>query len=128
MEVSQSERRQIENEMIFRRRNEKVSNDLLAFDAMLTDEGNTYLVSDKNLILHFICECSDEDCQARIPLLVSDYQQIHTDRKAFIVKPDHAVASIEEVVKKTENYYVVKKKHSVPEPKGNLKETSVSNT
>ncbi len=128
MEISHSERRLIENEMIFRGRNEKVKDDLFALDAMLIDEGNTHLVSDDNLLLYFICECSDENCVARIPLEVSEYQELHADRDTFVVKPNHDVTPIEKIVKKTPTYIVVKKNHTVPEPSGGLHTTSISNT
>jgi hypothetical protein len=44
MNISLAERRQIENEMIFRRTNEKVGDDLGVLDEMHIEEGNPDLV------------------------------------------------------------------------------------
>jgi len=128
MNMSHAERRQIENEMIFRRINEKVGTDLGALDAMHVADGHFDLVRDANLELHFKCECSDENCTTRIPMLLTDYQQIHTDRNTFIVIPDHQVDPIEKVVKEMPGYNVVKKNNSTPEPSDTLNITTINNS
>lgn len=128
MVISHSERRQVENEMIFRRRNEKVGDDLSALDAMHIDDGNGRLVHDEDLVLQFMCECSDENCVTRIPMLLSEYQEIHTDRDTFIVLPNHQVEAIEKVHKETAHYSVVKKNVTVAEPSGPLNDTPIDNS
>lgn len=127
MPISDAERRQIENEMIFRRVNEKVGDDLGALDAQFIEEGNLDLLSDSEVELHFICECSDEKCSARIPMLLSEYQELHEDRNTFIVMPHHQVDPIEKVIKRTPLYNVVKKNNSTGEPSDDLNITSISN-
>jgi hypothetical protein len=59
-----SERRQIENEMIFRRANEVVGDKLDEIDAHHREDGNPGLVRNEDILLQFRCECSDEnfDC------------------------------------------------------------------
>ena len=128
MNISHAERRQIENEMIFRRINEKVGTDLDALDALYISERHFDLVRDKNLKLRFKCECSDENCSVRIPLLLTEYRQIHTDRNTFIVIPDHEVDPIEKVIIKTQHYNVVKKNHSTDEPSDTLNITTIDNS
>jgi hypothetical protein len=128
MSITNAERRQIENEMIFRRMNEKIGDDLDALDAMHIEDGNLHLVSDEDLILHFKCECSDENCNIRIPLLQSEYQKIHTNRNTFIVMPNHQVDPIETVLKETTEYNVVEKNNSTPEPSDELNETIIDNS
>lgn len=128
MTISQAERRQIENEMIFRQFNEKVGKGLDALDAMHVEDGNDHLTRDEDLLLHFKCECSDENCAIRIPMLLSDYQQIHANRNMFIVLPNHQVDPIEVVVKESPVYNLVKKHHSTAEPTGELNETDIDNT
>ncbi|MDB5187182.1 MAG: hypothetical protein JWM07_654 [Candidatus Saccharibacteria bacterium] len=128
MAISLTERRQIENEMIFRRINEKVGADLDTLDAMHIEDGNRHLVRDDDIELHFQCECSDENCNARIPIKLSIYKQIHINRDSFIVKLKHQVKSIEDVVLSEANYSVVKKKHSTPEPNDILKVTTIDNS
>lgn len=127
MSISEAEKRQIENEMIFRRMNEKVGNDLDALDAQHIKEGNISLVRDKDLLLQFKCECSDETCSTRIPMLLSEYQEIHLERSTFVVRPDHEVDPIEKVIKKTPNYNIVRKNNSTAEPLGDLNITNIRN-
>lgn len=128
MSISNAERRQIENEMIFRRINEKVGDDLGALDAMHIEDGNTHLIRDEDLMLRFKCECSDENCSVRIPMLLSEYQSIHTDRDTFIVLPDHQVDPIEKIVRKSAAYSIVKKNNSTPEPSNDLNDTVINNS
>ena len=127
MEISHAERRQIENEMIFRRTNEKVGDDLSQLDAMHIEDGHIDLVRNEDLELQFKCECSDENCHGRIAMLLTKYQEIHTDRDTFIVLPDHEVDPIEKVLETTATYNVVKKNNSTSEPSGELNITTVDN-
>lgn len=114
--------------MIFRRGNEKVTAALEALDAMHIEDGNGGLIQDDELLLRFKCECSDENCKTRIPLTLSEYREIHEDRKQFVLVPNHEVSPIEDIMKKTSDYIIVKKKHAVPEPQGGLNATSIDNS
>lgn len=128
MSISNAERRQIENEMIFRRINEKVGDDLGALDAMHIEDGNIHLLTDEDLMLRFKCECSDENCAARIPMPLSEYKEIHTNRDTFVVMPNHQVDPIETVLKESAAYNVVKKNNSTPEPSDDLNKTDINNS
>jgi hypothetical protein len=128
MSISKAEQRQIENEMIFRRINEKVGSGLDALDDMHREDGNDHLVRDDDFLLRFKCECSDENCEVRIPLQLSEYQRIHLDRDTFIVKTDHQVDPIEKVVSIEDGYNVVIKNNSTPEPNDTLKNTTIDNS
>ncbi len=123
-----TERRQIENEMIFRRANEKVGDGLGEIDAQHIDEGNPELIMTDDMVLHFKCECSDEDCDTRIPIKLSVYQKIHENRDAFIIKLKHQVDAIEKVIRTEEKYSVVEKNNSTTEPGDKLNKTSLNNT
>ena len=123
-----SERRQIENEMIFRRANEKIGDDLDELDAALIDEGHPELIRTADLLLHLECECSDEDCNARIPIKLSVYQTIHENRDAFIIKLKHQVEEIEKVINTEDDYSVVEKNNSTAEPGNTLNKTAVDNS
>jgi hypothetical protein len=127
MNISLAERRQIENEMIFRRTNEKVGDDLGVLDEMHIEEGNPDLVWDESLELHFKCECSDENCEIRIPMLLEDYKKIHIDRDTFMVVPGHQINVIEKVLEETADYNVVKKNNSTAEPSDVLNVTDINN-
>ncbi len=123
-----SERRQIENEMIFRRANELVGTGLDELDAMHEDDGNPHLVSDDTMLLEFKCECSDENCDSRIPVKLSVYQKVHKNRDSFIIKLKHQVEAIEKVIITEKDYCVVKKNKSTAEPGNELNQTSIDNS
>lgn len=127
MNMPLSERRQIENEMIFRRVNEKIGDDLESINAMHVEDDNIHLISDDDLLLHFKCECSDEDCDARIQIKLSSYQKIHENRDAFIIKLKHQVNAIEKVILTEDEYSVVEKNNSTDEPGDKLNITSINN-
>lgn len=123
-----SERRQIENEMIFRRINEKIGDDLGSLDAMHIEDDNLDLMWDDAILLNFKCECSDENCDARIPLKLSIYNKIHENRDTFIIKLKHQVNEIEKVILTEENYSVVEKNNSTAEPNNTLNKTTIDNS
>jgi hypothetical protein len=126
-EMQLSERRQIENEMIFRRLNERVGDDLGSLDAMHIEDDNVHLVWDDTILLSFKCECSDEDCDKRIPIKLSVYKKIHENRDAFIIKLRHQVKEIEKVILTEDNYSVVEKNNSTAEPSDTLNDTTINN-
>lgn len=123
-----SERRQIENEMIFRRANEVVGTNLDQVDANHIEDGNPHLVRDEDILLEFKCECSDENCEVRIPVKLSTYQKIHLNRDAFIIKLNHQVKAIEEVILTKNDYSVVEKNNSTSEPGKQLNKTAIDNS
>ncbi|GAC1391911.1 MAG: hypothetical protein NVSMB46_06160 [Candidatus Saccharimonadales bacterium] len=127
MTISISERRQIENEMIFRRANEKVGVSLDELDAMHISDGNPQLVRKKGMFLEFTCECSDEDCEVRIRIKLSTYRKIHLNRASFIVKLKHQVNAIEKVILTESNYSVVEKNNSTSDPGENFNKTNGQN-
>ena len=114
--------------MIFRRANERVGDNLDEIDANHRDDGNPELVRNEDILLHFRCECSDEDCDARIPIKLSVYQTIHENRNAFIIKLKHQVEAIEKVIRTEDNYSVVEKNNSTAEPGKTLNVTSIDNS
>lgn len=127
MDMPLSERRQIENEMIFRRVNEKVGDDLGSLDAMHIEDDNLDLIWDDAWLLNFKCECSDEHCDQRIPIKLSVYKKLHENRDAFIIKPKHQVKEIEKVILEKENFSVVEKNKSTSEPTNTLNKTPINN-
>lgn len=130
MRISAGERHQIENEMLYRRMNEKVGDDLGALDAANIENNDIYLIRDDDLLINFKCECSDENCSQRIPMKLSEYQSIHEQRSTFIVKPDHHVDPIESVLKSSSSYSIVRKKNKTPDPMqgAELNSTNIDNS
>jgi hypothetical protein len=117
MNLLPEERKQIENEMLFRRANEKVGTDLDELDALHIADGNPHLVRSDDLLLDFKCECSDENCEVRVPMKLSHYRKLHADRSTFIIRPNHEVKPIEKVIEVAEKYSVVRKNNVTPEPR-----------
>ncbi len=128
MDISHTERHQIENEMIFRRANELIGDKLDQLDSFHIEDGNPHLIRSDDILLRFKCECSDENCQARIPVQLSVYKKIHENRNAFIVKLKHQVNAIEKVILTEDNYSVVEKNNSTAEPGNTLNKTSIDNS
>ena len=130
MGIQLAERNQIENEMLFRRMNEKVGDDLGALDAQYIENNEVYLIRDELLLINFKCECSDENCKVRIPLKLSEYQALHIDRDTFIVRTDHQVDPIEKIIKSGSGYHIVRKNNSMPDPKmgKQLNSTTIDNS
>lgn len=130
MSIPATEQRQIENEMIFRRANEKITANLQMLETMNKEDGNPTPILNGDLPLHFKCECSDENCAERIAIKLGEYQRIHADRSCFIIKPGHQVTAIEEVIRKEKDYSVVAKYETLPESaaKGTLNKTPTNNT
>lgn len=116
MNLPIEERKQIENEMLFRRANEKIGTDLDELDALHISDGNPHLVRNDDLLLNFKCECSDENCELRVPMRLSKYRKIHMDRSTFIIRPNHEMQSIEKIIEVTDDYSIVRKNNVTPEP------------
>jgi hypothetical protein len=109
MDISSSQKRLIENEMIFRGANQKVQRALVRLKKSAEIEGIAPLSSAADIPLYFYCECSDRKCRERIMLKPSAYQKLHKDRSRFLVLPGHQTPKVEKVIKSTKNYTLVEK-------------------
>jgi len=105
-----------------------VGDGLDELDARHIEDDNPELIRNDDTSLHFKCECSDENCETRIQIKLSDYQKIHENRDAFIIKLKHQVSAIEKVILSEESYSVVEKNHSTPEPGDTLNKTTIDNS
>jgi hypothetical protein len=84
------------NEMLFRDLNEQVE-----FVATPLDDGSR--------TFEFFCECADVDCTIRMPMALGDYEDVRSDPTLFVVAPKHERPEVEEVIRRTETYQVVRK-------------------
>jgi len=59
----------------------------------------------------WICECAESGCVERIALTTEEYEQVRADATTFAVAPSqgHVFEQIEEVVRRTDRYWVVQK-------------------
>ena len=57
----------------------------------------------------FVCECGDGDCEDIVRLPLAAYEEIRADSRLFFTVPGHEVPDAEDVVRKGDGYYVVRK-------------------
>ena len=65
-------------------------------------------------VLHlrdWICECADDTCLERIALSLGEYEQVRANPVRFVVAPsgNHVFEEIEEVVERTDRFWLVGK-------------------
>jgi len=94
-------RRLIENEVIFREANRSVQE-------FMEEHGSP------RRVLNFYCECSDPDCRARIKLSSDEYQELHRNKRQFVVTQGHYIPPIEKVIREYKDFAVVEKYDDPP--------------
>src|SRR5688572_10038384 len=104
MGLSGSERRLLENEVVFRQFNQSIQDGVNQINQVALEEGETPLDFDWDAPLHFYCECADENCKQRVKLSPRKYDEIHTSRDIFTIIPGHEVEAVEEVIEQHEEY------------------------
>lgn len=128
MKEKLSERRMAENEAIFRKLNERVQQRFDSLEQIAKEDNQESLVSREDAPLHFYCECSDENCRKRVVLSPSLYDEIHQDRRQFVVLCGHEVGTIERVVHEEPDFCIIEKFITPPESVGELNSTDVDNS
>ena len=128
MTDSKSQRRQIENEVVFRQYNERVQREFNEIKKMAKQDGQEEFMPDEEMPMLFFCECSDENCQKRILLKPSEYNRIHKHRNRFVQIAGHDTHSIERVIKQVAEYNVVEKFIEPPKSATGLHVTDVDNS
>lgn len=124
---SLSEKRMVENEVIFRQYNENIQRGFDNLNDLATQTGQTHFTYNGDDSLHFICECSDENCRLRVRLKPSKYTKIHKHRDRFVIVCGHETRSIEKVVGKEKEFCIVEKFKQPPESASRLHKTDANN-
>ena len=57
----------------------------------------------------FVCECENTRCTETITLTTEEYENVRSDPGCFLVAPNHEVPAVEEIVRSTDRYLVVRK-------------------
>ncbi len=127
MSQSISDMRKTENEAVFREQNEEIQKGRDNTNNLAREEHQLFLIDDANLKLHYICECSDENCAKRIPLMSKKYNKIHENRKYFVLAPDHELLKIEKIIKMYLKYIIVEKDILPTSDNPTLSKTNVNN-
>jgi hypothetical protein len=63
----------------------------------------------KRASFDIVCECDRESCNGRLIVTVSEYEHVRSDPVLFFVSPGHEDRRIEQVVRETARYFVVRK-------------------
>jgi formate-nitrite transporter family protein len=99
---SASARRLAQNETLFREVNERIE------DLARTHAGDEH-------VYEFLCECSNADCDLRLSLPLSRYEQARSDSAVFIVASGHDLPEIEDVILRGDGFQLVKKRGEAAE-------------
>lgn len=132
MNKKPSERRLVENQVLFRQRNEKIAQDLAALKKAAAAEGHEKIAQNVeqhiDKPLHFYCECADEKCRQRIVLKPSEYQELHQNSSQFVLLPGHNLPGMERVVLSRDAFIIVEKYETPPSAPDALNATTLDNT
>jgi hypothetical protein len=125
MGQSLSEKRWVENEVVFRQANERVSKDVASTKTIAKEEGQREFVKGiDDTALLFYCECADEKCRQRISLTFKEYTEQHHNSSQFILIPGHHIPEVERVVLDGDKFIVVEKYVTPPKEAEKLNPTS----
>ncbi len=61
-----------------------------------------------------ICECGNLDCTRVIAVSIPEYEALRSDALRFAVVTDHVMPDVEDVVRATDRFTVVRKHDGVP--------------
>lgn len=125
MNESIADRNKAENEVVFRKFNERMKMGIDELKKVAIAEGQYRYIPDTKKAIRFCCECADENCRERITISLNDYAKIHKSSNRFVIIPGHVVVAIERVVIKKPNYEVVEKFIVPPENVDRLHITDV---
>jgi len=61
-----------------------------------------------------ICECGKRDCTRVIAISIPEYEGIRSDPRYFAVVRTHVMPSVEEIVRETDRFTIVRKRGGTP--------------
>jgi hypothetical protein len=98
--VSEREARIGNNERLFREVNERINR-------IQEDFGQAHA-------FEIVCECGAQSCLERLTLTHEEYAQLRANPRTFAIVPGHVAEDVEDVVGRTDGYWVVEKKPGLP--------------
>lgn len=128
MADTNTERRMAENEVYFRTLNERLQQSVDEVNKTAAEDGGELLHIDKDSSFYFRCECADENCEKRLKMTLSEYQACHQSNKTFTIDHGHEIDAIEDIIKKTDAYTLVKKTVQTPRTATALNATPANNS
>jgi hypothetical protein len=130
MDETSSEHRLAENEAMFRRINEQVQSGYDETNRLAAEDDQPEFmvgIASASTPIDFYCECADEKCAKRVTMSPQEYQEIHRNRRQFIIAPGHEVTSVEKVIAELPTYTIVEKNVQPPEDPDTMHPTSIKN-
>lgn len=118
----------IENEAKFREVNESVGASFDELEQQANERGWAGFVSLPDDPIFFYCECSDENCNQRLPIKLKAFNKIHEKRNRFIIIPGHEAVAVERVISVSKDYSIVEKFITPPEHVESLHKTDIDNS
>jgi hypothetical protein len=110
MNISLSEKRWAENEVIFRKANEHVIDEINKVKKLAEEDGqHEFTIDTEKMPVLFYCECANPKCRKRISLTPKDYVKKHRHKSQFILIPGHHFPAIERVIYNGKKYMIVEK-------------------
>jgi hypothetical protein len=94
--MDEREKRLAQNEALFREVNERVQ----VIAAGHGDDDHVY---------EFYCECANADCTLHVSATTATYEAVRAHPSRFLVFPQHALPDIENVVERTDDWWVIQK-------------------
>ena len=64
--------------------------------------------------INMVCECGLADCDVFLPVTKSEYEDLRSDPRRFVIVREHLAADVEDVVSETDRYVVVQKREGIP--------------
>jgi hypothetical protein len=102
MDAKESTDKRVQNEYIFKGLNQDFVEMVSTFAAQ------SHLPSSQEA--DFFCECADINCTKKVRLKLSFYKDVLSHKNRFVILPGHEEHSIEDIVNKQDDYYIVVKR------------------
>ena len=61
-----------------------------------------------------VCECGRSDCERVIAITIPEYEALRSDARRFAVVRTHVIPDVEDIVRDTDRYTVVRKQEGTP--------------
>ncbi len=64
--------------------------------------------------VRMVCECGRPDCSSVIAITIQEYEAVRADPRSFVVQHSHVSPDVEDAVRTTERFVVVRKREGTP--------------
>jgi hypothetical protein len=116
-----------DNEVVFRKLNNQLRKLIDELNSIALRRGEMVHAFKTDEVYQFYCECSDENCLARMSLRFDTYEKAHERDDTFTMFRDHEVLDIEKVISITKEYCVVQKFETPKQTSETFHETALDN-